>query len=104
MKANNTIITAIGIILAVAALNPAAHTQPAPEVTIGEVTKVDAAAEKITIKHGPIKKYDMDEGMTMVFKAGDPIMLKNVKAGDKIKFETDRIRGQFTVTRIEKTK
>ena len=40
----------------------------------------------------------------MVFKAGDPIMLKNVKAGDKIKFETDRIRGQFTVTRIEKTK
>ena len=30
----------------------------------GEVMKVDPSAGKITIKHGPIKKLDMDEGMT----------------------------------------
>ena len=70
----------------------------------GEVTKVDESAGKITIKHGPIKKLNMDEGMTMVFKAGDPAMLRQVKPGDKIKFDPDNVNGQFTVTKIEKKK
>ena len=70
----------------------------------GEVMKVDESAGKITIKHGPIKKLNMDEGMTMVFKAGDPAMLKQVKPGDKIKFDADDVNGQFTVTKIEKKK
>lgn len=34
----------------------------------GEVKKIDEAAGKITLKHGPIKNLDMqDESMTMVF-------------------------------------
>ena len=40
-----------------------------------------ATAGKITIKHGPLKQFDMDDGMTMVFRAQDPAMLKAVKAG-----------------------
>lgn len=74
------------------------------EMVDGQVTKIDEAAGKITIKHGPIKKFDMDEGMTMVFRAGDPALLKAVKAGDKIKFDADKINGQFTVTKIQKAK
>ena len=70
----------------------------------GQVVKVDEAAGKITIKHGPIKQFDMDDGMTMAWRAQDPAMLKQVKAGDKIKFEADRVNGQFTVTKIEKAK
>jgi Cu(I)/Ag(I) efflux system periplasmic protein CusF len=70
----------------------------------GQVTKVDESAGKLTIKHAPIKKLDMNEGMTMVFRAQDPAMLKAVKAGDKIKFDADKINGQFTVTKIEKAK
>jgi Cu/Ag efflux protein CusF len=70
----------------------------------GQVTKIDQAASKITIRHGPIKKFDMDDGMTMVFRVKDPAMLKAVKAGDKVKFEVDRINGQFTVTKIERAK
>jgi Cu(I)/Ag(I) efflux system protein CusF len=70
----------------------------------GQVTKVDASAGNITIKHGPIKKLEMDQGMTMVFHAQDPAMLKTVKAGDKIKFDADSVNGQLTVTKIEKTK
>lgn len=70
----------------------------------GQVKKVDESSGKITIKHGPIKKFDMDEGMTMVFRAQDPAMLKTVKAGDKVKFEPERINGQFTITKIEKSK
>ena len=70
----------------------------------GVVTNVDDSAQKITIKHGPLKKFDMDDGMTMVFRAQDPAMLKAVKAGDKVKFVPDRVNGQFTVTKIEKAK
>jgi Cu/Ag efflux protein CusF len=70
----------------------------------GTVTKVDTAASKITIKHGPIKKFDMDEGMTMVFTAKDKSLLAKVKAGDKIKFDADNVNGQFIVTAIEKAK
>jgi Cu/Ag efflux protein CusF len=70
----------------------------------GQVTKIDASAGKITLKHGPIKKLDMDEPMTMVFRVQDPAMLKQVKVGDKVKFEADRVNGQITVTKIEKAK
>lgn len=70
----------------------------------GQVIKIDESAQKITIKHGPLTKLGMDEGMTMVFRASDPAMLKTVKAGDKIKFTPDRVNGQFTVTKIEKGK
>jgi len=94
---NRVVITA----LMLAAL---AYPASAQEVTDGQVTKIDEPAGKITLKHGPIKKFDMDEGMTMVFKAQDPAMLKSVKVGDKVKFEAERVNGQFTVTKIQKTK
>jgi Cu(I)/Ag(I) efflux system protein CusF len=70
----------------------------------GQVTKIDESAGKITLKHGPIQKLDMNEGMTMVFRVQDPAMLKQVKVGDKVRFDADRINGQFTVTKIEKAK
>jgi Cu/Ag efflux protein CusF len=70
----------------------------------GQVMKIDESAGKITLKHGPIKKLDMHEGMTMVFRAQDPAMLKQVKVGDKVRFDADRVNGQFTVTKIEKAK
>lgn len=69
----------------------------------GTVKKVDEAQGKLTIDHGPIKKLDM-EAMSMVFKAGDPAMLKGLKAGDKIKFDADRVNGQITVVKLQKTK
>lgn len=70
----------------------------------GTVTKVDTSASKITIRHGPIKKFDMDEGMTMVFAVKDAALLSQVKAGDKIKFDADNVNGQFIVTKIDKAK
>jgi Cu/Ag efflux protein CusF len=70
----------------------------------GQVIKVDQAAKKITIRHGPIPKLDMEEGMTMVYAASDPKMLTAVKAGDRINFEAEQVNGQYTITRIEKTK
>jgi len=68
----------------------------------GEVMKVDQPASKISIKHGPIKKLGMDEGMTMVFAVKPPTLLDGIKQGDKVRFDAERVNGQFTVTKLEK--
>ena len=70
---------------------------------IGTVKKIDQAQGKLTIDHGPIRKLDM-EAMSMVFRAADPAMLKGLKAGDKIKFDADRVNGQITVMKLQKAK
>lgn len=69
----------------------------------GEVTKIDAPAEKLTLRHGPIKNLDMD-AMTMVFRVKEKGMLNGVKVGDKVKFRADRVNGQITITEMRKTK
>jgi len=102
MKIRN-LVTAGAFLLSIAAAPLPALAQT-DEFIAGQVMKVDEPAGKITIKHGPLKKFDMDEGMTMVFRAADPAMLKMVKAGDKVRFVPDRVNGQFTIMKIEKTK
>jgi len=100
-KGSHIIAAALAIWLAI---SPLAALAQSDEFVNGQVTKVDESAGKITIKHGALKKFDMDEGMTMVFRAGDPAMLKSVKPGDRIRFVPERVNGQFTVTKIEKVK
>ena len=73
-------------------------------LTDGLVTKIDASANKITIKHGPMKKFGMDDGMTMVYAVKDPALLTAVKSGDKIKFDAENVNGQFIVTKIQTAK
>ena len=68
--------------------------------TEGEVRKVDKAAGKITLKHGPITNLDMP-GMTMVFRVSDPALLDQVKAGDKVRFTAEKVDGALTVVRME---
>jgi Cu/Ag efflux protein CusF len=67
----------------------------------GTVEKVDAGAGKVTLDHGPIPNLNMD-AMTMVFRAQDPTVLKGVKAGDRVRFQADRVNGQISVVRIQK--
>ncbi|MFM0033959.1 copper-binding protein [Paraburkholderia strydomiana] len=67
----------------------------------GEVKKVDTAAGKLTIKHGPLENLGM-EGMTMAFKVKDPTMLSQVKVGDKIDFVAEEVDGALTVTKLQK--
>ena len=89
--------TAITLVFLIVALPAAAQS------VSGTVTKIDEPQGKLTINHGPIKNLDMD-AMTMVFRAGDPAMLKGLKAGDKVKFDADRVNGQITVTKLQKAK
>jgi len=69
----------------------------------GEVRKIDKAAGKITIKHGPISNLDMP-AMTMVYRVKDNAVLDQLKPGDKINFEADKIGEAFTLMHFEKVK
>ena len=80
---------------------PAAHAQG--DAVQGEVRKIDEAAGKVTLKHGPIKNLGMDVGMTRVFRVADPAMLKEVKVGDKVEFEAENGASGYTVTKLQKS-
>ncbi len=107
----NRVLSAI--VLASALIAPAAQAQqaqgshdahhPNAALSDGEVRKVDKDAKKITIKHGPLANLEMP-AMTMVFQVKDPAMLDQVKAGDKVKFQAEKVGGAFTVTKIERAK
>ena len=110
MKYNLIAAIIVGALLPLSALAVEAHHQPTTvgaagdtQLTDGEIRKVDKEAKKITIRHGPIVNLDMP-AMTMVFQVKDPAMLNQVRAGDKVKFQAEKIGGAFTVTRIEPAK
>jgi Cu(I)/Ag(I) efflux system periplasmic protein CusF len=71
----------------------------AAELAEGEVRKVDKDSKKITMKHGPLNNLDMP-AMTMVFQVKEEAMLDKVQAGDKVRFQAEKIDGKFTVTRL----
>ena len=90
----NKFIAATLALVAAAAL--AADLPPAE----GEVRRVNAAGQEITLRHGDIKNLDMPP-MTMVFKVKDAALLEKVKTGDKVRFTADKINGAYTVLTIE---
>lgn len=68
----------------------------------GEVRRIDLAARKITLKHGPIAVLGMDP-MTMVFQLRDDAAFKaaqSLKIGERIEFEAAYDKGAYLVTRI----
>lgn len=89
--------------------NPAKQTvdnaQKAPAVSMadGEIKKIDKDAGKMTIKHGPLANLNMP-GMTMVFRVKDTAMLDQVKTGDKVRFNVEKLNGALTVTALEAVK
>ncbi|NYE24751.1 copper-binding protein [Pigmentiphaga litoralis] len=89
------------VIAAAAALLATSLVMAASANTSGEVRRIDAAAGKITIKHGAISNLDLP-AMTLVFHVADPAMLQNVKPGDKVRFAADKINGQYTITALER--
>jgi Cu/Ag efflux protein CusF len=94
-----------GALLATGAYADERHHKDAKADTLaeGEVRRVDKAAKRITIKHGPLEKLEMPP-MTMAFQVKDPALLTGVKEGDRIRFDAERIAGKLTVMRIEPAK
>ena len=83
-----------------ALLASAALWAQAPEAD-GEVTKLDKAQGRITLRHGEIRNLDMPP-MTMVFRVRDPKLLEGVAVGDKVRFAAEKLGGHYTVTAIVK--
>lgn len=97
-KAIHTVAAAtFAAILSISAVNAQSNAVQ------GEVRKIDEAAGKITLKHGPIKNLGMDVGMTMTFRVKDPAMLKEVQVGDKVEFEAEQAASGYTVTKMQKS-
>lgn len=96
-----TFLFAMSVTIAAIALPHRVFSQA--DMVDGQVTKIDAPAGKITLRHGPIKNLDMD-AMTMVLRVKDPAMVKQVKVGDKVKFTAERVDGQITITTMQKAK
>ena len=69
--------------------------------TDGEIRKVDAAAQKLTVKHGRIENLGMSP-MTMVFRVKDPAFLTQVKPGDQVKMTVERIDGALTIVALQR--
>ena len=76
-----------------------AATAAAP-MSEGEIKKIDTAAGKLTIKHGPLENLGM-EPMTMVFRVQDPAMLTKVHVGSKVRFVAEKVNGALTVTALD---
>ena len=69
----------------------------------GEITKIDKAAAKVTIRHGEIKALDMPP-MTMVYRVREPRLLEGVAVGDRVQFTAAKIEGNYTVTALSRAR
>lgn len=65
----------------------------------GLVKKVDKAAGKVTVSHGPLPNGM--PAMTMAFRVKDPAWIDNMSEGQKIRFAVQQIEGAMTLVRID---
>jgi Cu/Ag efflux protein CusF len=89
------------LLLAFSAAVLAASAWAQGALVAGEVTKLDKATGRITLKHGEIKHLDMPP-MTMVFRVREAKLLDGVAVGDRVRFSADKVDGQYTVTALSK--
>ena len=80
----------------------AMHAEHGAAATLadGLVKKVDKAAGRVTLTHGPLPNGM--PAMTMAFRVKDASWLDKLKEGDKIRFAAEQINGVMTVTQIER--
>lgn len=69
----------------------------------GVVKKIDKAAGKVTVSHGPLTNLNMP-AMTMVFRVKDAAWLDQLKPEAKIRFVADSINGALTIVELEPAK
>ena len=88
-------------VFTVAALLALGVWAQAPPATAGEVTKLDKAGGRVTLKHGGIKNLDMPP-MSMVFRVSNPKLLDELAVGSRVRFTAEKVDGQYTVTSLSK--
>ena len=100
----------LGAVSAQAASDHAGHAMASPSAASAEmqmidaqVKKVDKAAGKVTLSHGPLTNLNM-LAMTMVLKVSNVAWLDQMKTGDKIRFMAENVNGAITVVHFEPAK
>ena len=80
------------------------HGKAAAEAPMieGLVKKVDKAAGKLTVSHGPLPNGM--PAMTMVFRLKEAAWFDQMKEGDKIRFKPEQANGTMTIVRLEPVK
>ena len=78
-----------------------ATVQARADLTAGEVRKVNKENGTVTLRHERIVNLNMPP-MTMVFRVQDAAQLAPLKAGDKVRFRAEQVKGAYYATRIEK--
>lgn len=80
---------------------PAEMSAPAARAPLSEglVKKVDKAAGKVTLSHGPLANGM--PAMTMAFRVKDAAWVGKMQAGQKIRFAANEIDGVMTLVRFE---
>ncbi len=66
----------------------------------GEVRKIEPQEQKLTLRHAPIPNLEIDDTVKE-FRVADPVMLEDVKPGDRVRFTVERANGTLTVTALE---
>ena len=84
------------------ATKPKAEAPAALPLTEGEVRRVDKELGEVVLKHGDLPNLGMP-AMTMAFNASAPT-LEKLKAGDKVRFNAEIVKGKPTITHIEKVR
>ncbi|MDB5955848.1 copper-binding protein [Ramlibacter sp.] len=80
---------------------PAANAmQPSPPFVNAHIEEVDVGGGTLTLAHEAIPNLNMP-AMTMVFAVKDKDMLKDLKAGDRIRAQFDTVRGQMMLINVE---
>ncbi|MDX9944499.1 MAG: copper-binding protein [Azonexus sp.] len=100
----------LGAVSVQAASDHAGHAMASPSAASAEmqmidaqVKKVDKAAGKVTLSHGPLTNLNMP-AMTMVLKVSNVAWLDQMKTGDKIRFMAENVNGAITVVHFEPAK
>ena len=88
----------LGILVLTVLASTAAAQSPQAR---GEVTKIDKANSRVTLRHGEIKNLDMPP-MTMNFRVREGKMLDAVAVGDRVRFSAEKIEGSYVLTALDK--
>lgn len=79
---------------------PKSESATALPLTEGEVRRVDKERGEVVLKHGDLPNLGMP-AMTMAFNVSAPSILEKLKAGDKVRFSAEIVKGRPTITHIE---
>jgi Cu/Ag efflux protein CusF len=66
---------------------------------VGEVLRIDADGQRITLRHAGLPSLDMP-AMTMTFRVRDPRLLLGVGVGDRVRFAAEKLDGGYVVTAL----